>query len=152
MKLKRAKRFFLCAGCFALLLITWVIAVNSKSPLKAQQELMEQAAALMKDGIYVRAVPLLEEAANYSTPYTAQVEEALKEAYLELLDTSGYKRRYTNLLDEQLRRADAHPDIFAEAANYYISISKTQGALEILRSGIAKTGSEDLIELYEMNR
>ena len=151
-KLKRAKRLLIGAGCIALLLISWLIAVNSKSPVDKQMELVRQASALMDDGIYVVAVPLLEEAADYDTVYTIKVEEELKKAYLALIDTRGYRRKYTNLLETQINRTDAQPEVFMEAANYYLGISKIPEALAVLRTGIAKTQDEQLIALYEQNR
>ena len=150
--MKRGKRILIGAGCLVLLLVSWLIAVNSKSAIITQMELMAQAAALVDDGIYIRAVPLLEEAAGYNTTLTITVEEELKKTYLALVDTRGFRRKYTNLLEAQMNRADARPETFAEAANYYIGESKIPMALEILRTGIEKTGSGDLTALYEHNR
>ena len=113
---------------------------------------MEKAAALIDDGIYVLAIPLLEEAAGYNTAHTGQVEEALKKSYLALINTQGYNMKYTGLLETQMSRGKADPAVFAEAANYYLEISKIPDALEILRTGIAKTGDASLIDLYERNR
>ena len=150
--MKRAKRLLLGAGCISLLLASWLVVVSAKSDIGKQHELMERAAALMNGGIYIRAVPLLEEAAGYKTALTWAAEEELKKTYLALSDTRGYRRKYTNLLESQMRRADAHPEIYAEAANYYISTSKTPEALGILRAGIEKTGNIGLVALYEQNR
>ena len=150
--MKRAKRILAGAGCFALLLISWLIAVNSKSAIEKQMQLMEQAAELINDGIYVSAIPLLEDAAGYETKYTTVVEEELKKAYIELIETRGYRRKYTNLLETQMKRDDTHPSVFIEAANYYFDASKVPDALSILRAGIEKTGSEDLIKIYEQHR
>jgi len=113
---------------------------------------MEQAAALMEDGIYVRAVPLLEEAAGYSTPETQKAEDNLKTAYLKLIDSAGYRRKYTDLLERQMNRKDAESGVFEEAANYYLGLSKLPEALSVLKAGIAKTGSDALIEIYENSR
>ena len=126
--------------------------MNSRSDAEKQKDLMEQAFAFINDEVYLRAVPLLEEAAGYNAPLTGAAEEELKKAYLALIDTRGYKRKYTNLLETQMSRADAHAGVFAEAANYYLSISKTIDALGVLKTGIEKTGSELLITLYEQNR
>ena len=150
--MKRANRILIGIGCIALLLVSWFIAVNSKSAVEKQKELLEQAAGLMNDGIYVNAVPLLEDAASYNTKYTTTVEEELKKVYLELIDTRGYRRKYTNLLETQMKRDDAHPNVYIEAANYYLSISKIPDALAVLRTGIGKTGNEDLADIYELNR
>ena len=150
--MKRGKRILIGAGCLLLLLVSWLIAVSSKSAITTQKELMAQAAALVSDGIYIRAVPLLEEAAGYNTELTITVEEELKKTYIALIDTRGFRRKYTNLLEAQMSRSDASPEVFAEAANYYIGESKIPMALEILRNGIEKTGSGELTALYEQNR
>ena len=150
--MRRAKRILIGAGCVALLLASWLIAVTSKSAAQKQLELVNQAAALVSDGIYVHAVPLLEEAATYNTEQTTMVEEELKKAYLALINTRGYRRKYTNLLEAQMKRADARQEVFAEAADYYIGVSRITYALEVLRNGIEKTGSAQLVAQYERNR
>ena len=150
--LKRAKRILIGVLCFLLLLASWFISVTAKSTLEKQSELMSRAEDLINEGIYIRAVPLLEEAAGYNTKLTAEAEEKLKEAYIALMETRGYKRKYTNLLTEQMKRPDAPARIFEEAAAFYLRTSKTAEALAVLKTGIGKTGSERLIAMYEGNR
>ncbi len=69
-----------------------------------------------------------------------------------MLDQSGYARKYTNLLEKQMTRKDAAPEIYAEAAEYYLETGKETEAFAALRSGIEKTGSAELTELYEDTR
>ena len=145
-------RILFGVGCFLLLVASWAAAMSARSTAEKQLELMAQAAALTNDGIYILAIPLLEEAAGYNAEHTPAAEEALKRVYLALINQRGYHRRYINLLETQMSRRDAHPDIFAEAANYFIKISRLPDALAALRKGIEKTGSEALISLYESNR
>lgn len=150
--MKRKAQIIVGAGCVVLLIISWVIAISSKTTAEKQLDLIHQAAELASDGIYVLAVPLLEEAAGYNAVHTSAAETDLKRAYLALIDTRGYSRKYTGLLERQMSRKGAQPDVFVEAANYYLGISRTQEALVVLKDGIEKTGSEKLIELYESNR
>lgn len=150
--MKRAERILIGAGFLLLLIISWIVVVNSKSPVEKQRELMRQAAELINDGIYIRAVPLLEEAAGYNTAYTLQAESELKRVYLALIDQRGFSRKYTGLLERQMSRRNAEPGLFAEAANYYLGISRISDALATLKTGIERTGSEELIALYENNR
>jgi len=135
-----------------LLILTWIIAVNSKSTSEKQLLLINKATEMMNDGIYIRAVPLLEEAAGYDTTHTANAENELKKAYLALIDNRGYPRRYTNLLEKQMNRRDAEPDVFIEAADHYLNNSKIQEALAVLKSGIEKTGDINLVTIYENSR
>ena len=150
--LKRGKRVLVAIGCVALLLISWLIAISAKSDEEKQRELMGKAQSLMMDAIYVRAVPLLEEAAGYSTKHSYAVESELKKAYLALFNTHGYRSKYVGLLETQLGRNDTPPEVFAEAAEYYISIRRVAEALKILADGIERTDCEELMELYESNR
>ena len=150
--MKLATRILIGAGCCVLLLISWAITINSKSDSEKQLELIRQAADLTKDGIYIRAVALLEDAAGYNASHTLTAETELKKVYLALIDKRGFNRKYTGLLEKQMNRRDASADIFAEAANYYLGISRIQDALAVLLTGIEKTGSDDLVGIYENNR
>ena len=110
--MKFGKRILLLVACAALLLISWFIAVTADSDKDKQESLIAQAEELIADEIYVRAVPLLEEAAGYDAEYQSAAEELLKGCYVELFETSGYARKYTNLLDTQMARESAAPDVF----------------------------------------
>jgi len=145
-------RILIGAGCVLLLLISWIIVISSKSTAEKQLILIDQAAALVADDIYILAVPLLEEAAGYNAAYTFKAEEALKDLYLKLTNKGDFISKYTGLLDKQMNRKDAGPEIFEEAAIYYLDESKITNALEVLKAGIAKTGDAGLIALYENNR
>lgn len=76
----------------------------------------------------------------------------LKQAYLQLIDQSGYRRKYISLLETQMGRENAEVEVFMEAANFYLDNSKLSDALAVLRDGIAKTGDEALTTLYESCR
>lgn len=146
------KKSLIVVGCVLLLAVGWLAAVFSKSDADRQRELLAEAQAYLDDEIYVKAVPLLEEAAGYHAAHTLQAEEKLKEAYVPLLDQSSYRRKYTNLLDRQMAREDAAPEVYLEAAGYYLGKSKEKEAFSALRSGIEKTGSQELTEFYEAHR
>ena len=150
--MKKTVRILIGAGCCLLLTIAWIIAMNSKSTIEKQLSLISHATAMLNDGIYIRAVPLLEEAAGYETKYTTAAENELKRAYRALINNRGYPRRYITLLEKQMNRRDAGHGIFIEAANYYLSNSKTKEALAVLRKGIEKTGNAELVTLYENSR
>ncbi len=147
-----AKKVLIAACCVLLLAAGWLAALFSETDADRQQKLLAAAQAYLDDEIYVRAAPLLEEAAGYDAEYTLRAEEKLKEAYLPLLEQSGYSRKYTNLLDRQMARDDAAPEIYLEAARYYLDRGKESTAFEILRGGIEKTGSQELTDFYEANR
>jgi len=138
--------------CAALLLVSWAVAINTNSAAEKQQSLISEAIAMMNDGIYIRAALLLEEAAEYDAAHTIAAENELKRAYLALIGHRGFAGKYIQLLETQMNRREADPDIFIEAAKYYLSISKTQDALAVLRNAIEKTDDSDIRELYENSR
>ena len=146
------KRILLSVGCVVLLVISWAVAVTAKSDAQKQLELIQEATAYLNDEIYILAVPLLEEAAGYEDDHTLEAENLLKDTYLHLMDQNGYRRKYENLLAKQMARKDAAPEVFAEAAQYYLDNSEMSDAFSVMRNGIAQTGSEMLIDLYEANR
>lgn len=150
--MKRKKTLLLTVGCLVLLMLSWLAALTTESDGKKQAKLLLQAEAYMEDEIYVRAIPLLEEAAGYEAQHSAEVETALKDAYLHMMGQGDYSRRYTKLLDKQMGRNNAEPAIFAEAASYYLDNLRYRDAFTVLRKGIEKTGSQELVEQYEENR
>ena len=150
--MKLINRILLGTGCLVLLLISWLIGMHSKSTVDIQLELMEQAARLTSDGIYIQAEPLLEEAAGYNTKYTPLAESELKKVYLSLINQRGYLRKYQALLEKQMNRKDADYSVYEEASLHYLSINSVPEALNTLKEGISKTGSETLRSIYESNR
>lgn len=150
--MKRSRIILLGAACILVLALSWLTAVTAKTDAERQEELLLQAAAYMQDEIYIRAVPLLEEAAAYQDDHTLEAEEALKKVYLQLIDQSGYAQKYTSLLEKQMSREDAPVECFLEAAEYYFERFRTEDAFAALRNGIAKTGSEELEAFYESQR
>lgn len=150
--MKRTQKLLLAVGCIMLVAVAWLAALTSKSDAKKQSELIQKAQIYLEDEAYVRAEPFLEEAASYNAKYTIDAEAALKTVYLNLVETSGYRRKYTDLLDKQMARKDAEPAVFQEAARYYLDTNKAKKALDVLKAGIEKTGSEELRQFYEENR
>ena len=150
--MKRANRVFLAVGFVSLIIISWVIVLGAKSNDDKQTELIAQATAYLNDEVYILAVPLLEEAAVYNAVHTLEAEAMLKEVYLHLMDQRGYRRKYIDLLEKQMSRKDAAPEVFHEAASFYLDGSKYTEAFTVLKDGIAKTGNNDLVNLYESNR
>lgn len=146
------KKILIVFCCMLLLTAGWAAAIFSKTDTDRQKELITVAQAYLDDEIYIKAAPLLEEAAGYQGDLTLEAEELLKQTYIPLLEQRGFSRKYTNLLEKQMSRKDAAPEIFLEAAKYYLDRSKEQEAFSVLKDGIEKTGSQELTEFYEANR
>lgn len=150
--MKYAKRILLAGGFLVLLVISWIIVLNAKSEGEKQSELINRANDYISDEIYILAVPLLEEASGYKAARTLEAEETLKAVYKKLISQRGYRRKYAELLEKQMKAKGASPEIFLEAAGFYLAESKLGEALDVLKDGIQKTGNQNLIVLYENNR
>ena len=150
--MKLVNRMLIGAACAALLIISWAVAAGVKPDGEKQALLVQEAEALIADKIYVRAIPLLTEAAAYRTGDTFEVEALLKETYLQLIDQRAYRTGYEALLEVQCARADAPPAVFEEWALFLMNTRRYNDGLSVLKQGIAQTGSEALIELYEARR
>lgn len=150
--MKRTKLILFGAVCVLVLAISWLTAITAQTDAERQEELLRQAEAYVQDEIYIRAIPLLEEATGYQDDHTLEAEEALKSVYLHLIDRSGYAQKYTGLLEKQMARKDASAECFREAAEYYLEHSRASEAFSVLRDGVSKTGSEELEMLYESVR
>ena len=149
---KLINRILLGIGFFALLLAAWLAAVNTPSLSRKQSDLIARADAYTAEGIYVLAAPLLEEAAGYAGDNTLEAESRLKNVYLELIGQRGVRNKYTALLNKQMNRPDATPEVFMEAARFYIDTNKLSEALKVLKNGVAKLNAQNLIDLYEAER
>ncbi|MCL2813908.1 MAG: WG repeat-containing protein [Oscillospiraceae bacterium] len=150
--MKGANRILLAAGFLVLLCVSWIIVLNAKSASEKQSELIKQANDYIIDEIYILAVPLLEEASGYKAAYTLEAEETLKTVYKKLIGQRGYRRKYADLLEKQMKAKETSPAIFLEAAEFYLAESKLGEALAVLADGIQKTKDRNLSALYEDNR
>lgn len=148
--MKRGERLLIAGCCVLLLIVSWIVAVSGESDEEKQAKLVSQAQAYLEDKIYIRAIPLLEEAAQYGTDNTYAVEETLKGAYLAL--DGEYDSEYEDLLDAQMSREDARAETFLEAAEYRFAEGDISEGIAALRNGAEKTGSEELRERYERER
>lgn len=146
------KRIGITIGCILVVALSWIAAITMQSDEERQTQLIAEAKALLEDEIYIRAEPLLEEAITYRTSLTLTAEELLKEVYRGLAHQSGYTSKYTDLLERQMARADTGPEIYREAADYYLSSGQPQEAFAALRNGIAVTGDAALQTYYEEKR
>ncbi len=142
------RKILISAGLIAVVAFSWLVVLTSKSDIQKQVELITRAQMYIDDMVYVQAKPLLEEAAGYSTKNTIQAKELLKNVYSQLQDN----KNYTLLLQDLVALEDAKPEIFTEAANYYLETNKFGDAMKVLSSGVKKTNDAGLISFYESTR
>ena len=152
--MKTVNKILLAFGFLILAVISWLVVLNMEnlSDKEIQDNLVKQAEEYLNDEIYILALPLLEEAIEINTVQTPVIEERLKGIYLKLIEQDGMRSGYLGLLRNQMSRENAQPAIFMEAAQFQYYYGRYQDALSILREGISRTGSTELIDFYESIR
>lgn len=134
------------------LVLVWATALFSSTNAQKQSDLIAQAEDLLADRTYLRAQPLLEEAVGYAGEQTLYAEELLKKVYRALIDEQGYATKYQDLLETQMVRADAAPEVFLEAAEYYQGKNMISEGIAALRDGAEKTADPAVVDAYEAAR
>lgn len=150
--MKKMSRIMICLSCLLLLAVSWILISTSQTDEELQAELIAEAKSLMEDQIYIRAQPLLEEAAGYQEAGREEAEQLLKVVYTALIDETGYRNLLQDLYATQISRPDAPAYQYQEAADYYLSNKKVHEAIIALRTGWERTGNEELGERYEKIR
>ena len=146
--MKIVQRLLIGVCCAAVLAAAWFVTFSAETSIEKQQRLVQEADALLEDLIYIRALPLLEEAVGLQTDETPMVEERLKLLYLSLEEN----QKYVGLLNKQLARLDATADLFLEASNYYLANNRLLPLLEAAKTGVVRTGDPRLASIYEQYR
>ncbi len=138
----------------AFLALCWVgmLAGHTQSPQQVQAQLLAQADGFAADGLYVRALPLYEEALGYAETEEnrEEIEQQMLSAYLSYGDMASY----VQLVEERAADNRAAASEYVTAAEYYLSMGLANRALPILSAGIGNLGETDaeLTRLWEENR
>lgn len=136
--------------CVIILGFSWVTVLGQETDDKRHEDLYLKSQAYIDDLIYVKAIPLLEEAKAIEGEYNVEIEQMLKTSYEKLSDLTVYDKKFEQLLLTQVNREDAKLAEYMELIDYYKSKNKYQEQLNIMKKG-ASTYTE-LLELYEETR
>ena len=131
----KGQRMLLLLLFGALLAAGWLAVVRSASGAgirEKQNELVAQADEYGKKELYVRAVPLYEEALTLSSSQNPSIEEKLLAAYQAYGDFSSYIR----LVEKRSLEQTARRTEYIQAADYYMASSKIQEAMALIRKGM----------------
>lgn len=150
--MKFLNRVLICVGCAALLCLAWFLVMNKTPESEIQADLVTQAEALMQDEIYVRAVPILEEAQGLEGPLRDKIEALLKESYVALSKKADYVYRLEALIEKQIQREDSPKSVYYEARDYYLAMGRMSAAIKAMRCGMEHLGDEELRRDYEAIR
>ena len=119
----KGKRLLLVLVFVAVLAVGWITAVKATTGteiIKKQNELVAEADDYFARELYVRAIPLYEEALTYSTGQNEMIRKKLLEAYLEYGDMSSYIK----LVEKRISAGSAEEEEYLNVADYYIGRSK----------------------------
>ena len=148
----QGKKMVLIIALFALAIIGWGVGIQASAGLKEKKEqaaLVNQADTFMQKELYVRAIPLYEEAmTKYSTGREDEIENRLVDAYYQRGDMTAYN----NLVKDRADRKVATEDEYIKSATNLLDSYSGKQAMELLRTGLNNMDSENIRNLYEDNR
>ena len=152
----KGKRMLLVLLFAALLAAGWFASVRSVSGAgvrEKQNELVAQADGYAEKELYVRAIPLYEEALTLSSALNPAIEEKLLAVYRAYGDFSSY----TRLVEKRAAQKTAKETEYIQAADCYMAGSKIQEAMALIRKGMenldpAEPGRQTLETYYEAHR
>jgi tetratricopeptide (TPR) repeat protein len=147
------KKIFVIFALVIVLLIGWVLAIKAVTrmdEIKKQNKLIAQADSFMQRELYVRAIPLYEEAGKIKTKddRAFALETRLMQAYLLHEDYEKYAKIVEKRADNNTATVDDYKNTF----NYYVSNNRMEKAFTIIHKGIDQTDDADLKDLYEQYR
>lgn len=148
----KGKRFFFVLMMAVVLAAGWIFTLKTASginEINEQEQLVQQAEAYLKKKIYVRGIPLLEQALDIETENNPEIQRKLLEAYWSYGDVDAYYRLLSAMDNEN---SNAEAEDYVALAEYYQKNGFTENALQIVVEGQAKHKDSELDVLYEKMR
>ena len=145
------KRIILILIITLVVAVGWLIVIRSVTGTKdreEQEKILNDADAYAMDGLYIRAIPLYEEALSYHSVLNNSIEKKLLDCYYAYEDYNNYE----DLVKSRIKKGTAEEAEYINMAKYYIDKFDYTEAMELLYSGIQKTSSPELHKYYEENR
>lgn len=149
----KVKKLLVVLVVAAFLVIGWGIALRKPETVDLvahQKSLLEEAEVFIKRELYLRAIPLLEEARNLqgNKEISLTIEASLMDAYRKNNDID----KYILLAQSRAKNGTATEKEYIEAANAYLAVGDTATAIEVLRNGMAQYDSVEIKNLYMKSR
>lgn len=147
----KKKVVLIAAVLIVFTLIAWKRVLSFEPDRLAEQnELIQSADSFMEDSLYIRAIPLYEQAYNMNIESTnMSIEDKLLEAY-KLNDDFD---KYYSILEDRMSKGTATEFEITTVADNYINNNKVQTAIDYIKKGLNYyPNSEVLNKYYEDNR
>lgn len=145
------KKIVLLLSMAGMLAIAWILTIQDMTGTekeKKQKELIVQADMYAEKELYMRAIPLYEEALNYSTSLNYSIEEKLLECY----EGYGDWKSYIALVNLRVDKNRATEQEYIIVADYYLNNYKLEEAMNMIKKGMVALKSEQLNTYYEEHR
>ena len=150
----KSKKFAFVLILIAVLVAGWLItlkAVSGIDEMKEQNALVDQADTYNGKQLFVRGIPLLEDALNINTKNNADVQRKLLDAYREYGDVEAYYN-LLQVMDKKPEQSNVTPGDYLSLAQYYLENGSTKDALIIAKEGMEKHDDESLKQFFEQYR
>lgn len=148
MKGKKLVLVFIAAAVLAVGWLLTVRTVTGSETLKKQRELVLEADGFSERGLYIRAIPLYQEALTLTSAPDPEIQEKLLATY----SNYGNLDAYVKLVEKRISAGTAGEEELLKAADYYLSTSKLEEAMTLVKKGMDLLGTERLEQYYEEHR
>ena len=116
----KGKRLLLVVGLIVILLVGWMLTMQAMTGVELkekQNQLTAEADIYAEKELYIRAIPLYEEALSYKTDLNTEIEEKLLKVYRDYGDSASY----LSLVAQRIEDGSATEEEYITAADYYIA-------------------------------
>lgn len=147
----KTKRLLLVVIVAGVIFLGWIVSLRAASGVEIkeqQQKLVEEADLYKQKELYIRAIPLYEDALKLKTDRELEIQSKLLACYEEHGDTS----EYISLVESRADKNVAEEGEYLNAAEYYIKGYKFTNAMELVKQGIENLDSQFLRDYYEAHR
>lgn len=145
------KKAMLVLFMAVLLAASWMLVLKKASGIEEkekQEALCAEAGKFLEQELYVRAIPLYEEALAYNTGSQDDIGKKLLEAY----EKYGDMESYTALVKRRIKKGIAGEEECLVAAQHKLDSRHIEDAMELLKDAIQQNDSGALEDYYEKNR
>ena len=143
----KSKKFLFVLALGLFFFLGWIFCLKKASgidEIKKQKELVAQAEAYNDKKLYVRGIPLLEDALNIKTKSNQDIQRKLLQAYLDYGDMDSYA-----LVQVMDKTGAATAKDYLQMAQYDIDTGDIEDALKVSLTGLNQHEDKDLRQLYE---
>ncbi|MCR5330124.1 MAG: WG repeat-containing protein [Lachnospiraceae bacterium] len=149
----KGKKLLLVVLVAAFLVLGWGLAMRKPEKIDyvgQQNDLVAKADKFMGKKLYIRAIPLYQEALRIETTDEAKtsIQEKLMQAYLADEDPA----QYLELIKIRAEAGTASEEEYMMVANAYLAEDDLTTALGIIRKGVGVYDSQALKDMYYANR